>query len=123
MRGEDVDVAAGSYDAAVLTHVLCSVDDPPAVLGQAARALKPGGKLFVMEHVAAPEGTTMRALQVAFAPVFDIVANGCKFRPTADILRAEAARRGFGDLSIDAFDAPVPIPFLRPHVIATATRL
>ena len=121
LRGEDVDVDAASYDAAILTHVLCSVDDPAAVLRQAARALKPGGKMYVMEHVEAEPGTADRALQVAFAPLFEIVANGCKFRNTAAILRAEAPRH-FTGLSIEEFRAPLPIPFLRPHVIATATR-
>ena len=121
LRGEDVDVDAASYDAAILTHVLCSVDDPAAVLRQAARALKPGGKVYVMEHVEAEPGTADRAFQVAFAPVFEIVANGCKFRNTAAMLRAEAPKH-FTGLSIEEFRAPLPIPFLRPHVIATATR-
>ena len=92
LRGEDVDVEPASFDAAVLTHVLCSVDDPAAVLAQAARALRPGGRAYVMEHVAAPEGSWMRVFQKLLAPVFAIVANGCQFRAMADILRNTAVR-------------------------------
>ena len=59
--------------------------------------------------------------QRAFAPVFEIVGNGCKFRRTADAIRAVAPGL-FEGLDIDEFLAPVPIPFLRPHIIAKATR-
>ena len=51
ITGEEVDVTPASFDAAVLTHVLRSVSDPVAVLRQAARALRPGGRVFVLEHV------------------------------------------------------------------------
>ena len=36
-----LDVEAGSYDTAISTHVLCSVDDVRAVLRQVGRALRP----------------------------------------------------------------------------------
>ena len=123
LKGETVDVEAGSFDAAVLTHVLCSVDDPAEVVRQAARALKSGGQLLVMEHVAAPEGTPMRAVQKIFAPVFEIVGNGCQFRHTGKILEDLARESGlFAGLEIEPFEAPVPIPFLKPHIIAKASR-
>ena len=52
----DVDVQAESFDYVVGTHVLCSVDDVDQVLRQMGRALKPGGEIVFMEHVAAEEG-------------------------------------------------------------------
>lgn len=120
LRGEDVDVEAGTFDAAVLTHVLCSVTDPAAVLRQAARALRPGGKLYLLEHVAATEGTPLRFAQKLAAPFFFIVANGCTFRDVASVLRSDTS--GFEAFAVETIMAPMPIPFMRPHVIATAVK-
>ena len=119
LRGEDVDVPAGSFDAAVLTHVLCSVSDPAQVLAQAARALKPGGKMYVMEHVAAEEGTTGRTVQQLLAPLFQIVANGCQFRNLATDV---AAATGFEPFEVVHFEAPFPIAPFKPHIRAVATK-
>ena len=84
----ELDVASGTFDAAYFTHVLCSVEDPSMVLQQAARALKPGGTLLLMEHVAAAEGTWLRLVQKTLAPILEIVGNGCQWRDTEKILRA-----------------------------------
>ena len=46
------------------TMVLCSVRDVAASLREARRVLRPGGKLLFIEHVAAPAGTPLRAMQV-----------------------------------------------------------
>jgi ubiquinone/menaquinone biosynthesis C-methylase UbiE len=40
-----------SFDTAVFTLVLCTVPDPAAALAEAARVLKPGGRLLFVEHV------------------------------------------------------------------------
>jgi len=40
-----------SFDTAVFTLVLCTVPDPAAALAEAARALRPGGRMLFIEHV------------------------------------------------------------------------
>ncbi len=46
LPGED-----GTYDAAVVSLVLCSVPDVPAALAELYRVLRPGGELRFCEHV------------------------------------------------------------------------
>lgn len=40
-----------SFDTAVFTLVLCTVPNPAAALAEAARVLRPGGRLLFLEHV------------------------------------------------------------------------
>ena len=50
---ERLPVADDSFDAAVVTMVLCSVADQRAVLGEIHRVVRPGGQLRFLEHVQA----------------------------------------------------------------------
>lgn len=123
LKGEEVNVPPATFDVAVLTHVLCSVDSPSAVLASASRALRPGGELFVLEHVSAPlELPLLRLMQRAVAPLLFIVGNGCEFRNTQDELVRATEHGLFTPFSITSFNAPVPLPFLKPHIMARATK-
>ena len=48
---ESLPFADGSVDTVVFTLVLCTVPDPSAALVEAARVLRPGGRLLFVEHV------------------------------------------------------------------------
>jgi ubiquinone/menaquinone biosynthesis C-methylase UbiE len=48
---ETLPFADDSIDTVVFTLVLCTVPDPAAALTEAARVLRPGGKLLFVEHV------------------------------------------------------------------------
>jgi len=46
----DLDLPAGSFDVAVLHHVLHFLDDPADAIAQTARTLKPGGRMLVVDY-------------------------------------------------------------------------
>lgn len=45
----DLDVDSGSIDVAVLHHVLHFLDDPARAIAEAARTLRPGGQLMIVD--------------------------------------------------------------------------
>ena len=81
-RAVPVEVLAGSaeslpfadetFDTAVVTFVLCSVESPQAALAEVRRVLKPGGQLVLLEHVRG-EGRLAR-WQDRFTPIHRKVA-------------------------------------------------
>lgn len=64
------------FDAVVCSLVLCSVDDPDAVLHQLNSVLRPGGELRYFEHVASP-GWRGALQKVADATVWPRIAGNC----------------------------------------------
>jgi ubiquinone/menaquinone biosynthesis C-methylase UbiE len=120
---EDGDASDGMYDVVIMTHVLCSVDSAEAVLANAERALKPGGRMVFMEHVLADEGTVLYHFQTQLvAPVLQIVGNGCKFQKLHEVVEGYLGDRF--DVEIEDFDAPMPkfMVFARPHIKGVAVK-
>ena len=50
MGGEEISAPDHSFDSVVSTFTLCSIPHPLAALEQMRRVLKPGGKLYLVEH-------------------------------------------------------------------------
>lgn len=121
LKGEDIAVEEQSFDFVVGSHVLCSVDDITQVLRQVNRALKPGGTYFFMEHVAAPAGTAAHYVQVAVSPFFNLIGGNCKFKKTWEYLSETTGLPGFR-VTLEHFEAPVPMLPIVPHVIGEATK-
>ena len=63
-RGEALPLDDASVDAVVATLVLCTVENPAAVLAEVARVLRPGGRFVFVEHVAASNNGLLLAQQV-----------------------------------------------------------
>jgi SAM-dependent methyltransferase len=66
-----------SFDTAVFTLVLCTVSDPQAALAEAARILKPNGKLLFVEHVRAEDAGLARWQDRLEGP-WKLFADGCR---------------------------------------------
>jgi SAM-dependent methyltransferase len=65
-----------SFDTVVFTLVLCTVPDPVAALAEAARILRPGGKLLFVEHVRAEDAGLAR-WQDRLEKPWRFCADGC----------------------------------------------
>lgn len=110
-----------SFDAAVVSLVLCSVADQRAAVAELHRVLRPGGQLRFFEHVRADTPGLERVQRLLDATVWPRIAGGCHTgRDTA----AAIEQAGFAISRIDRLrfpDAPVPFP-TSPHILGVASR-
>jgi ubiquinone/menaquinone biosynthesis C-methylase UbiE len=67
-----LDLPDGSFDAAVLHMVLEVIPDPARCLGEAARVLRPGGRVAVFDKFL-PDGAKPGPLRRAFLALLDFV--------------------------------------------------
>lgn len=83
---EQLPFADASFDAVVATLVLCSIPNPAQALAEFARVLKPDGKLYFFEHVAA-QNSIGRFVQNVANPLWQIAEAGCQInRETATLI-------------------------------------
>jgi ubiquinone/menaquinone biosynthesis C-methylase UbiE len=105
----------GTFDAAVSTLTLCSVQDPARVLDEVHRVLRVGGVLFVLEHGLSDDSGVAR-WQQRLNGFQRVVACGCNLNRSVMTLVTSA---GFEFDEVRTFFAP-GIP--RTHGWITAGR-
>ena len=116
---EVMDLEDASVDVVVSTLVLCSVDDPRAVLSEVRRVLRPGGRFLFLEHVAADPGTRLHRIQGWLRRPWAWSFEGCELRRnTGAIIRAA----GFTSVEEDRFRVSWSLMPFSPHVAGVAVR-
>ena len=123
--GEDM-AAAGVEDGSVdliFSHlVLCSCPAQAGVLAAAWRALRPGGRLVVVEHVrgAAGSAALMAQRAISLSGLWALFGGGCRLdRDTGAALVAAGPWARLELREVAARGVPF---FLRPHIVAIAER-
>jgi ubiquinone/menaquinone biosynthesis C-methylase UbiE len=125
-RAEVVDAPAerlpfedARFDTAVVTLVLCTVQDPARALEEIARVLKPGGRLLFLEHVRTPDAPRLARWQDRLERPWGWVAGGC--HPNRDTMAALEASP-LDVESVQRGEMPKAPPLVKPLVAGAAVR-
>lgn len=119
LAGESLDLPSSSSDFVFASLVLCSVSNPQRVLSEVIRVLKPGGRFACVEHVAAPGGSTLRAMQHAIERPWRWVFEGCELcRNTKQALESA----GFSSVQVKSLTLPTIFVPIRPQIAALCVK-
>ena len=105
-------------DTVVCTLVLCTVDDLPATLAEAARILKPGGRFLFAEHVRSDDPGLARWQDRLETP-WKVFGHGC--RCNRDMVAA-ISDSPLEVESVDLGTLPKAAPIIRPLAVGSAIR-
>lgn len=113
---EDLPFEDSGFDTAVFTLVLCTVPDPAAALAEAARILKPGGRLLFVEHVRS-EDSGLARWQDRLERPWHFFGDGCHCNRDT-VATIEAAP--FTVEGVEKTELPKSPPIVRPLVRGSA---
>lgn len=114
---EQISAEDESFDCVVAFIVFCCVSNPGVALKEIKRVLKPGGYFVFLEHVAAPEGTSLRRWQDRLNPIWRIVGDNVNRETEKAIITA-----GFKMKEITRENIPKALPIYRPSIRGIAEK-
>jgi ubiquinone/menaquinone biosynthesis C-methylase UbiE len=116
---EQIPLPDECVEAVIASLVLCTVTDPARSLAEIRRVLRPGGRFSCIEHVAAPEGTTLALSQRLLRRPWRWLFEGCETqRHTEELLRAG----GFESVEVQPFTLRTALVPIRSQIAAVAVR-
>ena len=89
VSGESIPAEDKTFDSLVCTWTLCSIPNVEGALAEMHRVVKPGGKLYFIEHGQSPDAGIAR-WQRRIEPLWKRIAGGCHLTRSADELIADA---------------------------------
>ncbi|GAA1967103.1 class I SAM-dependent methyltransferase [Microbacterium deminutum] len=114
---EQTGLPDSSADAVISSLVLCTVQDPAAVLAEVRRILRPGGTFRFLEHVVAETGTPTRAVQRILRRPWAWTFEGCSCeRDLEGYVRAA----GFESVEIERYRIHTPFLPFNTHIAGIA---
>jgi ubiquinone/menaquinone biosynthesis C-methylase UbiE len=115
--GEKLDFPDASFDAVVLTLVLCTIPHPDRALAEAKRVVRPGGKIHFYEHVRSTDPKIARRQDRILRP-WRAINRGC--HPNRDTAAA-IDRAGLTFKELERFDLKGAPKIVRAHILGRAS--
>jgi ubiquinone/menaquinone biosynthesis C-methylase UbiE len=114
--GERLPFGDASFDSVAMTLVLCTAPDPATVLREVRRVLKPGGRLFFIEHVRSKDAK-LAHWQDRLHGVWHAFGYGCNCNRDT---RATIEASGLEVLRVEHGEMPKAPPIVRPMIYGVA---
>jgi SAM-dependent methyltransferase len=114
---EQTGLPDSSADSVISSLVLCSVQNPAAVLAEVRRILRPGGTFRFLEHVLARAATPTRAAQRVLRRPWAWIFEGCSCERD---LEQSVRAAGFESVVIDRYRVHTPFLPFNTHIAGIA---
>ena len=89
---------SNSFDAAAATFVFCSVPDPVLGLNELVRVVKPGGQVFLLEHVRSTNKAVGWLMDLLNPIVVRLMGPNINRDPVGNIIKSELELEKVDDL-------------------------
>lgn len=116
---EAINADSDFFDSVVVTLVCCSVTSLEAALLEIKRVLRPGGKLFFLEHVAATDSSSRRKWQNHITPIWRKFSGNCHLNRETEQAVLQA---GFTIQEIQRESMRKAISLVRPTIRGIAVK-